>query len=76
MEERVRELEKRVGEIDSRLHVAESNIKDMKQDITDIKSNTTWILRLIIGVVIVAILALIINSPESIKTMGGFIYGK
>ncbi|WP_281659138.1 hemolysin XhlA family protein [Halobacillus sp. Cin3] len=72
MEERVKKLEEDVGDMKSRLAVAESNIRDMKQDISDIKSNTTWILRLILGAIILAILAFILKSPETNISLGGF----
>ncbi|WP_352224088.1 hemolysin XhlA family protein [Bacillus sp. SM2101] len=38
--------------------VAESNIKDIKEDLPSIKNNTTWIIRLIIGAFIMAVLGL------------------
>ena len=62
MEGRVQKLEERMTSVETRLAVAESNIKDMKEDISAIKNNTTWILRLIIGTIIAALLGLIING--------------
>ncbi|MBU5213588.1 hemolysin XhlA family protein, partial [Heyndrickxia oleronia] len=38
------------------------NIKDIKEDIASIKSNTTWILRIVIGAVVSAVLGLIIKG--------------
>ncbi|ARA98626.1 hemolysin activation protein [Geobacillus thermodenitrificans] len=69
MEQRVAKLEADVDmlrndvvDIKTRLAVAESNIRDMKEDISTIKSNTTWILRLIIGGIVGAVLSFIIRG--------------
>ncbi|OAT73748.1 hemolysin XhlA family protein [Parageobacillus thermoglucosidasius] len=69
MEQRVAKLEADVTmlrddmiDVKTRLAVAESNIKDMKEDISAIKSNTTWILRLIIGGIVGAVLSFIIQG--------------
>ncbi|MED4359480.1 hemolysin XhlA family protein [Geobacillus stearothermophilus] len=69
MEQRVAKLEADVTmlrddmvDVKTRLAVAESNIRDMKEDISTIKSNTTWILRLIIGGIVGALLTFIIQG--------------
>lgn len=69
MEQRVAKLEADVDmlrndvvDIKTRLAVAESNIRDMKEDISTIKSNTTWILRLIIGGIVGAVLSFILRG--------------
>jgi hypothetical protein len=62
MEDRVQKLEADMVDIKTRLAVAESNIKDMREDISAIKSNTTWILRLIIGGIVGAVLSYIIRG--------------
>jgi hypothetical protein len=69
MEQRVAKLEADVTmlrddmvDVKTRLAVAESNIKDMREDISAIKNNTTWILRLIIGGIIGALLTFIIRG--------------
>ncbi|KYD09648.1 hemolysin XhlA family protein [Saccharococcus caldoxylosilyticus] len=59
MEQRVAKLEADMVDVKTRLAVAESNIKDMREDISAIKSNTTWILRLIIGGIVGAVLSFI-----------------
>lgn len=59
MEKRVSKLEDDVVDIKTRLAVAESSIKDIKEDLSSIKSNTTWIIRLIIGAIVLAILGYI-----------------
>ena len=62
MEQRVAKLEADMVDVKTRLAVAESNIKDMRADISAIKNNTTWILRLIIGGIIGALLTFIIRG--------------
>ncbi|MCG6182951.1 hemolysin XhlA family protein [Anoxybacillus sp. LAT_38] len=62
MEERLQRLESDMVDVKTRLAVAESNIRDMKEDISTIKSNTTWILRLIIGGIVGAVLSFIIQG--------------
>ncbi len=72
MEHRVGKLEVDVQDIKAdnvdiktRLAVAESNIKDVKEDISSIKSNTTWILRIIIGFMIMGLLGLLTTGGIS-----------
>lgn len=62
MEYKIEKIETDVADLKTRMAVAESNIRDVKEDISSIKSNTTWILRLIIGAFITAVLGLIING--------------
>jgi hypothetical protein len=62
MEERVQRLEVDMVDVKTRLAVAESNIKDMREDISAIKNNTTWILRLIVGGIVGALLTFIIRG--------------
>ncbi len=59
MESRVTKLEEDVVDIKTRLAVAESSIKDIKEDLSSIKQNTTWIIRLIIGAIVLAVLGFI-----------------
>ncbi|MCG6182886.1 hemolysin XhlA family protein [Anoxybacillus sp. LAT_38] len=62
MEQRVAKLEADMVDVKTRLAVAESNIKDMREDISAIKSNTTWILRLIVGGIVGALLTFIVRG--------------
>ena len=55
-------LESDMVDVKTRLAVAESNIKDMREDIGTIKNNTTWILRLIVGGIVGAVLSFIIRG--------------
>jgi hypothetical protein len=59
MEQRIQKLEADMVDVKTRLAVAESNIKDMREDISAIKNNTTWILRIILGVIITGLLGLL-----------------
>ncbi|MDX8367866.1 hemolysin XhlA family protein [Cytobacillus sp. IB215665] len=62
MEQRLASMEKRMNKVEQRLAVAESNIKDIKETLSSIKNNTTWIIRLIIGAIIMAVLGLLIQG--------------
>lgn len=62
LENRVKSLEVDMTDVKTRLAVAESNIKDVKEDISSIKSNTTWILRIIVGAIVLALLGLIFKG--------------
>ncbi|WP_172418978.1 hemolysin XhlA family protein [Geobacillus subterraneus] len=62
MEGRVQRLESDMVDVKTRLAVAESNIKDMREDIGTIKNNTTWILRLIVGGIVGAVLSFILRG--------------
>jgi len=61
-EKRLSRIEVDVVELKTKVAVAESNIKEIKQDIDGIKDNTTWILRLVVGGIIGAILAFIYSG--------------
>jgi hypothetical protein len=70
------ELEKRVDKLENelrdlknvamdnrtRIAVAESNITDIKADLSSIKQDTNWIIRLIIGAIILAIVGFIMQG--------------
>jgi chromosome segregation ATPase len=65
-EHRIQKLEKDVAElrqdnvdIKTRLAVAESSIKDIKEDLSSIKNNTNWIIRLIVGAIVLAVLGFV-----------------
>lgn len=62
MEERVTKLEYDMTDVKTRLAVAEAGLKDMKEDMQSIKNNTTWLLRLVIGAIIGAALALVLKG--------------
>jgi hypothetical protein len=56
----------RVTSLETRMAVAESHIEDIKEDIGSIKNNTIWLLRIVIGSVVAALLWLIINTPANL----------
>jgi hypothetical protein len=62
MDNRVQKLEDDMVDVKTRLAVAESSIKDIKEDLSSIKSNTTWLLRIIVGAIILSVLGLIIKG--------------
>lgn len=62
MEERVTKLEYDMTDVKTRLAVAEAGLKDIKEDMQSIKNNTTWLLRLVIGAIIGAALALVLKG--------------
>lgn len=62
MENRVTKLEHDVTDLKTRMAVAENSIKDVKEDLSAIKSNTTWILRIIIGTIVAALLGLLFKG--------------
>lgn len=62
MEQRMGRLENDMTDVKTRLAVAESNIKEIREDIGGIKDNTTWILRLVIGGLVGALLTFIIKG--------------
>ncbi|MFZ2462421.1 MAG: hemolysin XhlA family protein [Caldibacillus thermoamylovorans] len=49
-------------DVKTRLAVAEAGLKDMKEDMQSIKNNTTWLLRLVIGAIIGAVLVLVLKG--------------
>lgn len=62
MEKRVMKLEGEVSDLKTRMAVAESSIKEIKEDVSSIKDNTIWILRLIVGGLIGAIITFIVQG--------------
>jgi chromosome segregation ATPase len=69
MEDRVRRLEKEVEvlraestDTRTRLAVAENNIQEIKGELKSIKSDTNWIIRLIIGGIIMAVIGFLISG--------------
>jgi len=61
-ERRIGKLENDMTDVKTRLAVAESNIREIREDIGGIKDNTTWILRLVIGGLVGAVLTFIIKG--------------
>ena len=62
MEQRITELERDMVDVKMRLVIAETNIKEIYKTLDKINNNTTWILRIIIGAIVGALLALVIKG--------------
>ncbi len=62
MEHRIERLETDMTDVKTRLTVAVPNIKEIREDIGGNKDNSTWILKLLIGGLASAVLALIIKG--------------
>lgn len=62
VDKRVVKLESDVSDLKTRMAVAEAGIKDVKEDLSSIKNNTNWILRLIVGAIVSALLGLIVKG--------------
>lgn len=64
--QRLSSLEGKVGNLETRVAVAESNIAEIRQTISGIKDNTTWILRLVIGGLVAAVIAFLVSGGFSV----------
>lgn len=53
-------LKAQVSKLDTRMSVAERDIQDINKKLDKIDNNTTWILRLIIGALIMSVLGVIL----------------
>lgn len=62
METRVKNLESDMVDVKTRLAVAEAGLKDVKEDLRSIKNNTTWLLRIVISAITMALLGLILKG--------------
>lgn len=57
----------RVTALETRMAVAEANLADVKEDLAQIRGNTTWILRLIIGAIVLGVIAVIMKDPSILQ---------
>lgn len=51
-----------ISDIKTRLAVAENNIQEIKSDLSVIKKDTSWIIKLVIGAIILAIIGFITSG--------------
>lgn len=51
-----------ISDLKTRLAVAENNIQEIKSDLSVIKKDTNWIIKLIIGAIILAIIGFITSG--------------
>lgn len=68
-------LAERVGKAENRITRNETNQTNMDEKLRKIDNNTTWVLRLVIGAIIMTLLYTIINKPESISSALSLILG-
>ena len=71
MEDKVEEIKNRVEKIETwrtetntRLAIVETDVKTVKEKLNKIESNTTWLLRIVVGAVIIGMLSLILQDPS------------
>lgn len=63
LESRVLSLEGKVSSLESRVAVAENNIDTINRKLDKIDNNTTWLLRLVIGAIIMAVIGFVLSNP-------------
>jgi hypothetical protein len=59
---RVRVLEGKMSDIESGVAVIGSEFLNLKEDLKDIKDGISWVIKLIIGAVILAIIGAVLSS--------------
>ncbi|MDQ0158797.1 hemolysin XhlA family protein [Alkalibacillus salilacus] len=57
-----KQLDNRVGDLENRQTRTETRTDHLENKLDKIESNTTWILRLIIGAILMALLSLVITQ--------------
>ncbi|CDQ20847.1 Haemolysin XhlA [Halobacillus karajensis] len=65
-------LDDKVDELQKEQTQTKQRVRHVEQKLDKIESNTTWILRLILGAFILAILGLVFKSPDQVTSLGGF----
>lgn len=58
----LRTLESKVAVLDTRTSINERDINNIHDQLRKIDNNTTWILRLIIGAIVLAVIGLVIKG--------------
>jgi uncharacterized membrane protein len=66
-EERLSYVEMKVATLETRLAVAENNIQNINEKLNKIESNTTWLLRIIIGAIILAVLGFVLTQGANLQ---------
>jgi hypothetical protein len=62
LEDRVGSIEDKLHTLETRVSVVETNVTAILTQLAEIKSNTTWLLRIVVGAVVAAVLALIFKD--------------
>jgi hypothetical protein len=63
-EERIASLEHRISTLETRITVAEVNIDHINRKLDKIDSNTTWLLRIVIGFAVTAVLGFVFTQTK------------
>jgi archaellum component FlaC len=69
LEDRVDKIEDELNTLKTRVSVVETNVSTILAQLADIKSNTTWLLRLVLGIIIASILALIFKDSGALAAI-------
>lgn len=64
VEEKVSALEVRIAALETRISVAEVNIEHINRKLDKIENNTTWLLRLVIGAIVLAVLGFVTTQAK------------
>lgn len=62
LEQQKAAMNERIGKVEIRTAVNERDIIQIKDDVSVIKNNTIWIIRLIVGAVVMAALGLVLSN--------------
>jgi hypothetical protein len=65
--DRLDDHDKRIGTLETRVSVAENDVRYVKDDLREIKDNTKWILRLVIGAIVLALLSYVVKNAPAVK---------
>jgi hypothetical protein len=63
IEVNVRELEHRTRQIEVRQAVTEQALLSLKNSVDNIEANTKWLLRLVVGAIVLATMGLVMVKP-------------
>jgi hypothetical protein len=63
----LKDLKNMVTENRARIMVAEHSIQDIKSSLAKIQDNTTWIIRLVVGAIVLAVIGFYLTNGGSLK---------
>lgn len=74
-EEPNQEWEARLRDVEKAVAVAQADIKTLKADLGSIKTNTTWLLRIVIGAIVMYLLKMLFEEGQSVSAaLGGYFH--
>jgi hypothetical protein len=73
-ENRIIQLENRVTALETKVAIVETDIKHINLKLDKIESNTTWLLRIVIGGFVLAVLGFFIKDKPSLDGAINFIW--